>query len=58
VWEWVHSWLEPGKQVVRGGSYYFAGTSARSSNRELPERSTRDPTVGLRICAQPPAPAR
>ncbi|SEU27869.1 bifunctional serine/threonine-protein kinase/formylglycine-generating enzyme family protein [Stigmatella erecta] len=58
VWEWAYSWLEPGKPVVRGGSYYFAAPTARSSNRELPERDARDPTVGLRLCATPPSPAR
>ncbi|ADO75599.1 bifunctional serine/threonine-protein kinase/formylglycine-generating enzyme family protein [Stigmatella aurantiaca] len=58
VWEWAYSWLEPGKPVVRGGSYYFASPTARSSNRELPERDARDPTVGLRVCATPPSPAR
>ncbi|MDY7225993.1 bifunctional serine/threonine-protein kinase/formylglycine-generating enzyme family protein [Hyalangium rubrum] len=58
VWEWTHSWLEPGKQVVRGGSYYFAATTARSSNRELPEPGMRDPTLGLRVCAELPEPRR
>jgi len=51
VWEWTRSWLEPGKAVARGGSFAFAATSARSSNRELPEPSLRDVTVGLRVCA-------
>ncbi|WP_426756577.1 protein kinase domain-containing protein [Myxococcus sp. Y35] len=51
VWEWTRSWLEPGKAVARGGSFAFAATSARASNRELPEPSLRDVTVGLRVCA-------
>ncbi|NMO19710.1 SUMF1/EgtB/PvdO family nonheme iron enzyme [Pyxidicoccus fallax] len=55
VWEWTRSWLEPGKAVARGGSFAFAATSARSTNRELPEPSLRDVTVGLRVCADPPA---
>jgi formylglycine-generating enzyme required for sulfatase activity len=58
VWEWTRSWLEPGKAVARGGSFSFAATSARSTNRELPEPSLRDVTVGLRVCADPPAPGR
>jgi serine/threonine protein kinase/formylglycine-generating enzyme required for sulfatase activity len=58
VWEWTHSWLEPNKQVARGGSYYFAATTARASNRELPEPGLRDPTVGLRVCADLPKPGR
>ncbi|WP_095956922.1 SUMF1/EgtB/PvdO family nonheme iron enzyme [Corallococcus macrosporus] len=57
VWEWTRSWLEPGKAVARGGSFAFAATSARASNRELPEPSLRDVTVGMRVCADvAPAP--
>ncbi|GHG86838.1 SUMF1/EgtB/PvdO family nonheme iron enzyme [Comamonas sp. JC664] len=51
VWEWTRSWLEPGKAVARGGSFAFAATSARASNRELPEPGLRDVTVGMRVCA-------
>lgn len=58
VWEWTRSALEPGKAVVRGGSYYYAATTARASNRELPEPSLRDLTVGLRVCADPPGRSR
>jgi formylglycine-generating enzyme required for sulfatase activity len=54
VWEWTRSSLEPGVPVARGGSYYFAATTARSANRELPEPSLRDLTVGLRVCADLP----
>jgi formylglycine-generating enzyme required for sulfatase activity len=55
VWEWTRSSLEPGKAVLRGGSFAFAATSARSTNRELPEPLVRDVQVGLRVCADPPA---
>ncbi|MFP2933422.1 SUMF1/EgtB/PvdO family nonheme iron enzyme [Pyxidicoccus sp. 3LG] len=55
VWEWTRSWLEPGKAVARGGSYAFAATSARATNRELPEPTLRDVTVGLRVCADAPS---
>jgi formylglycine-generating enzyme required for sulfatase activity len=51
VWEWTHSSLEAGKPVARGGSFYYAASSGRSANRELPEPSLRDHAVGLRICA-------
>lgn len=51
VWEWVASSLQPGQRVARGGSYYFAGGTARVTNRELPEENFRDLTVGLRVCA-------
>ncbi|AGC41863.1 putative serine/threonine protein kinase [Myxococcus stipitatus DSM 14675] len=55
VWEWTRSWLEPGRAVARGGSFGFAATSARSTNRELPEASLRDVGMGLRVCADPPS---
>ncbi|NVJ07777.1 SUMF1/EgtB/PvdO family nonheme iron enzyme [Myxococcus sp. AM001] len=58
VWEWTRSWLEPGKAVARGGSFAFAATSARVSNRELPEPSLRDVTVGMRVCADVASTAR
>ncbi|WP_163997667.1 bifunctional serine/threonine-protein kinase/formylglycine-generating enzyme family protein [Pyxidicoccus caerfyrddinensis] len=54
VWEWTRSWLEPGKAVARGGSFAFAATSARATNRELPEPELRDVTMGMRVCADPP----
>jgi formylglycine-generating enzyme required for sulfatase activity len=55
VWEWARSSVEPGKVVARGGSYYFAAASARSANRELPERTFRDINVGIRVCADLPS---
>nr|MDQ3301366.1 formylglycine-generating enzyme family protein [Myxococcota bacterium] len=55
VWEWVSSSLVSEQVVARGGSYYFAGNTARVTNRELPEASYRDLTVGLRVCASSPA---
>jgi eukaryotic-like serine/threonine-protein kinase len=51
VWEWVTSSVTDGQAVARGGSYYFAANTARITNRELPEPSYRDLTVGLRVCA-------
>ncbi|HLL00757.1 MAG TPA: SUMF1/EgtB/PvdO family nonheme iron enzyme [Myxococcaceae bacterium] len=51
VWEWTYSFLEAKKPVARGGSYYYAASSGRSANRELPEPSLRDHTVGMRVCA-------
>jgi formylglycine-generating enzyme required for sulfatase activity len=55
AWEWTRSSVEPGKVVARGGSYYFAAASARSANRELPERTFRDINVGIRVCADLPS---
>ena len=54
AWEWTRSAVEPGRVVARGGAYYFASGSARVANRELPERTLRDITVGLRVCADVP----
>jgi serine/threonine protein kinase/formylglycine-generating enzyme required for sulfatase activity len=56
VFEWVSSSLEPGAMVARGGSFYFAATTAWVNNRELPEASLRDVNVGLRVCASWPLP--
>jgi hypothetical protein len=39
--------------VARGGSYYQAAYSNRSTNRQLPEASLRDLTVGMRVCVTP-----
>jgi serine/threonine protein kinase/formylglycine-generating enzyme required for sulfatase activity len=55
AWEWTRSVVEPGRVVARGGAYYFAAGSARVANRELPERTLRDITVGLRVCADLPS---
>ncbi len=43
--------------VARGGSFYFAASSAWVNNRELPEPSLRDVNVGMRVCASWPLPA-
>lgn len=51
VWEWTDSVLTPGGPVARGSSYYFSATTCRSTNRETPEPSFRDLTVGMRVCA-------
>lgn len=55
VWEWATSVLAPGRPVARGGAYYYSAGSCRSANRETPEPSFRELTVGVRICADPPA---
>ena len=53
VWEWVTSSVNEGEAVARGGSYYSAANTCRSTNRELPEPSFRALIVGVRICADP-----
>ncbi len=55
AWEWTRSTLEPGGVVARGGAYYFASASARLANREMPERTLRNITVGIRLCADLPS---
>jgi hypothetical protein len=39
--------------VARGSSYYFSASTCRATNREAPEPSFRDLTVGMRLCAGP-----
>jgi len=51
VWEWVTTDATPGQPVARGGSFYFAATTARIANRETPDRTYRDVSVGMRLCA-------
>lgn len=58
VWEWVSSSAEPTRAVARGGSFYFSSSTLRANNRELPEPTLRDLTVGLRVCASYPADRR
>ena len=41
--------------MSRGGSYYFASSTARIPNRETPEPGFRDLNVGMRLCADAPA---
>ena len=54
VWEWTRSSVEPGKFPARGGSWYFSANSARATERQLPEASFKDVSVGLRVCADAP----
>ncbi len=56
VWEWTDSVLTPGRPVARGSSYYFSASTCRATNREAPEPSFRDLTVGMRLCADLPQP--
>ncbi|HEY8206615.1 MAG TPA: bifunctional serine/threonine-protein kinase/formylglycine-generating enzyme family protein [Myxococcaceae bacterium] len=51
VWEWTTASVGPPVPVLRGGAYYFNASTAHAANRQLPEPTLRDPTVGLRICA-------
>jgi formylglycine-generating enzyme required for sulfatase activity len=51
VFEWTRSATSPDHPVARGGSYLFAATTCRSTNRETPEPRFRDLSVGFRVCA-------
>ncbi len=53
AWEWTRSSLG-GVHAARGGSFYFDVNAARVSNREAPEPSFRDVSVGFRVCADAP----
>ncbi|HEU5218787.1 MAG TPA: SUMF1/EgtB/PvdO family nonheme iron enzyme, partial [Gemmatimonadales bacterium] len=54
VWEWTTASVGRPNPVLRGGAYYFDAGTARAANRQSPEPTLRDPTVGLRICASVP----
>jgi formylglycine-generating enzyme required for sulfatase activity len=51
AWEWTTHANEPSRFVARGGSFYYTAQVARIENREMPEASFRDVSVGLRVCA-------
>jgi serine/threonine protein kinase/formylglycine-generating enzyme required for sulfatase activity len=51
VWELTTSSEVEGEVVAKGGSFYHDELSGNAANRELPEPTLRDVTVGLRICA-------
>lgn len=55
VFEWVTSSLIPGDHVIRGGAFAYDYVMAISVNRTVSAPETRDATVGLRVCATPPA---
>ena len=53
VWEWTRSVEQPDAPVARGGSWYNDEISARSTNREHGEPTSRHVLIGVRICATP-----
>ncbi len=55
VWEWTVSVFGPPGHAARGGSFYFDANTLRTYNRETPEPSFRDVSVGFRVCADAPA---
>jgi formylglycine-generating enzyme required for sulfatase activity len=54
VWEWARATLTPDSYLMRGGSFYQFNTVNRSTNREGVDSTTRDMTLGVRICATYP----
>ncbi len=54
IFEWVVSTLSPDPYAVRGGAFYFGQLTGRSTNRWLPERTLRELTQGVRVCASYP----
>ncbi len=56
VWEWVRVAADPRAVYHSGGSYYQDRIAARANNHVDGESSQRQPTVGLRLCADPPVP--
>jgi serine/threonine protein kinase/formylglycine-generating enzyme required for sulfatase activity len=56
--EWTIGRLRPDESVVRSASYFFAAVNQRATNRNVVDRSLRDPGVTLRLCASfPPRPS-
>ncbi len=51
AFEWVVNSVSQHKFALRGGAYYYTARTARSDNRHEPEPSMRNPTAGIRICA-------
>jgi formylglycine-generating enzyme required for sulfatase activity len=56
VWEWVRVATDPRAVYHAGGSFYQDAVTARVDNHVNGEPSQRQPTIGLRICADPPVP--
>jgi eukaryotic-like serine/threonine-protein kinase len=53
VFELTRSVETEDAQAERGGSWYSAEVSSRSTNREHGEPTQRNPLMGLRVCATP-----
>jgi len=53
VWEWTRSVDSADGPVARGGGWYTADLSARSTNREHSEPTQRHVYIGVRLCATP-----
>jgi formylglycine-generating enzyme required for sulfatase activity len=51
AWELTRSSLGDGEYILRGGSFFHERINAQSANRNVLEKSWRDATVGLRLCA-------
>ena len=54
VWDITSSVLDRDQFVARGSSFYQSVRTVQSANRDAISSATRDQTVGLRICADPP----
>ena len=54
VWEWTQSSLAEDETIIRGGSFYSSERDNALMNRVPVERTLRDMSVGLRVCASPP----
>ena len=49
--EWTVAPAAAPRPVNRGGDYYEASLAERVENRNEPEPTYRDPTLGVRLCA-------
>ena len=55
--EWTRSRLRPDEMVLRSASYFLSAVTQRSTNRNVVDPTSRDPGLGVRICASYPPPA-
>jgi hypothetical protein len=59
VWEWTLAHPSDGSGApgfaTRGGAYFFDAFTALASNRQVASARLRDPTIGVRLCADAPA---
>jgi formylglycine-generating enzyme required for sulfatase activity len=58
VIEWTRSRLRPEEGLIRGGSYFHALMTQRSTNRSPIDPGFHELWLGVRICADAPAPRR
>jgi serine/threonine protein kinase/formylglycine-generating enzyme required for sulfatase activity len=54
AFEWTVASLSSNAAAIRGGAFYFGALTARATNRNTLEPSTRSVQLGIRVCADAP----